>query len=95
MLKLIDTIKQEHCGMRAFACAVFNLCLLAEGKMDAFAPFSTNLYDVGAGIVIIQEAGGKVTDIHGKPWRIDTKNYLFTNGKLHDRMLHFIKKADI
>ena len=95
LLRLFKAIEHEQNWIRAIACASYSLALVAEGNVDVFLPFYTNLYDVASGILLIEEAGGRVTNIHGKKWNKETKDYLLTNWKLHNRMLHFIKKADI
>lgn len=95
LFKVLNLMKNEKNRIRALGCASYSLALLAEGNIDAFMPLDTNLYDVASGIILLEEAGGKVTDIHDKKWNRETKDYLFTNGKLHRKMLTFIRKAGV
>ncbi|PIU81105.1 inositol monophosphatase, partial [Candidatus Micrarchaeota archaeon CG06_land_8_20_14_3_00_50_6] len=48
------------------------------------------IVDFPAGALIVEEAGGKVTDTKGKPWSLETKDFLATNGILHDKLLKII-----
>ncbi len=93
--KFLKVIKDEKNKTRAFGCSSYSLSLLAEGNVEAFVTFDTNLYDVGAGIILVEEAGGRVTDIHGKKWKTTTKDFVFSNRLLHNRILSSIKKAGL
>ena len=70
-------------GQRRFGSAALDLCLVADGQVDAFWEQELNLYDVAAGALICLEAGGTVTDFSGVPG-IFPKQILATNaGILH------------
>ncbi|MFL5752044.1 MAG: inositol monophosphatase family protein [Bacteroidia bacterium] len=62
---------QNTHGVRRIGSAATDLCYLACGRVDAFFEYNLNAWDVAAGILIVQEAGGKVTDFKGG------KNFLF------------------
>ncbi len=94
-VKLFKALESEKNRLRALGCASYETALLAQGSIDAFVPLGTNFYDVASGILSIEEAGGKVTDIHGNRWTKETKDYIFSNGILHNRMLSFVRKARI
>lgn len=59
-------------GVRRTGSAALNLCYLASGRFDAFWALSTKAWDVAAGVLIVQEAGGVVTDIQGQPFWLET-----------------------
>jgi len=61
--------------------------LLAQGKIEIMIEADIKIWDIAALAVIVKEAGGKVTDIRGKPVSMDTKTVLATNGFLHDEVL--------
>ena len=65
-LRLINTLTKYIHKMRTVGVAVFELVYVAEGKVDASILFPTNPWDIAAGILIIKEAGGKVTNFNGK-----------------------------
>ena len=73
-------------GQRRFGSAAIDLCLVADGQVDAFWEQELNLYDVAAGALIALEAGATVTDFQGK-LGIFPKQILATNGKIFDELL--------
>ena len=79
-------IAQVSTGQRRFGSAALDLCLVADGQVDAFWEQELNLYDVAAGALIALEAGGTVTDFKGNPG-IFPKQILATNGKILDELL--------
>ncbi|MDQ2696292.1 MAG: inositol-phosphate phosphatase [Pseudomonadota bacterium] len=61
--------------------------LLAAGKLDAVIESDVNILDVAALAVIVEAAGGRVTDLAGGPLTLDSTAILASNGRLHDRLL--------
>ncbi|MFW5443295.1 MAG: inositol monophosphatase family protein [Methylococcaceae bacterium] len=85
-LKRFCRIAQETTGQRRFGSAAMDLCLVADGQVDAFWEQELNLYDVAAGALIVKEAGGTVTDFKGKDG-VFPKQILATNGGIFDQIL--------
>lgn len=79
-------VAQKTTGQRRFGSAAMDLCLVADGQVDAFWEQELNLYDVAAGALIAQEAGGTVTDFKGNNG-VFPKQILVTNGKIFDELL--------
>lgn len=79
-------IAQKTAGQRRLGSAAMDLCLVADGQVDAFWEQELNLYDVAAGALIALEAGGTVTDFKGNAG-IFPKQILATNGKLLGQLL--------
>jgi myo-inositol-1(or 4)-monophosphatase len=79
-------ISQLTAGQRRFGSAAMDLCLVADGQVDAFWEQELNLYDVAAGALIAREAGATVTDFQGNVG-IFPKHILATNGKLLEQLL--------
>lgn len=80
--------------VRRLGSAALDLCWLAAGRADGYWEDSLNPWDVSAGILILQEAGGKVTAFDGKPFkRLEQygKTLLASNGKIHAQMLKIIR----
>ncbi len=65
--------------------------LLAAGKIDAVLESDLNILDIAALTVIVEEAGGRVTDLEGKPVGLGTRSILATNGLLHDAVLDALR----
>ncbi len=79
-------IAEVTTGQRRFGSAAMDLCLVADGQVDAFWEQELNLYDVAAGGLIAKEAGGSVTDFKGREG-IFPKQILATNGLLLQQLL--------
>jgi myo-inositol-1(or 4)-monophosphatase len=73
-------------GQRRFGSAAIDLCLVADGQLDAFWEQELNLYDVAAGALIAREAGATVTDFQGNEG-VFPKQILATNGKILNQIL--------
>jgi myo-inositol-1(or 4)-monophosphatase len=82
-------IAEATTGQRRFGSAALDLCLVADGQVDAFWEQELNLYDVAAGALIAQEAGASLTDFSGKEG-IFPKQILATNGKILDQILELM-----
>lgn len=65
--------------------------LLAEGHTDAMLEGYVNIWDIAAVSIIVEEAGGKVTDLDGKPIGLKTSSLLSTNGALHPQILKYFR----
>lgn len=79
-------IAQLTTGQRRFGSAAMDLCLVADGQVDAFWEQELNLYDIAAGVVIVREAGGSITDFKGNNG-VFPKQILATNGKILAELL--------
>jgi myo-inositol-1(or 4)-monophosphatase len=76
-------------GVRRAGSAALDLAYVACGRLDVFWEFNLNPWDTAAGLLLIEEAGGRITDFSGKPYRLDSREILATNGPLHDELLGF------
>ncbi|MEI7796309.1 MAG: inositol monophosphatase family protein [Methylococcaceae bacterium] len=79
-------IAQATTGQRRLGSAAVDICLVADGQLDAFWEQELNLYDVAAGALIAQESGATVTDFQGNAG-IFPKQILITNGKILSQLL--------
>ncbi len=78
-------------GVRRLGSAAIDLCFLACGRFDGFWEQNLKPWDTAAGELIAREAGAVVTDFSNKPYAIDKKEILATNGKIHKEMLLLLK----
>lgn len=81
--------------VRRSGSAALDLAWVAAGRADGFWEFELNPWDVAAGRLLIEEAGGKVTDFNGDDWNDWTvmgKRTVATNGKIHAPMLKILRK---
>jgi len=79
-------------GVRRAGSAALDLCDVASGRFDGFWEFNLNPWDTAAGVLIVQEAGGTVTDFHGGLFQIDSHQTLASNGLLHQALLEEFDK---
>ena len=73
-------------GVRRAGSAALDLCCVACGRFDGFWEFNLNPWDTAAGVLIVQESGGKVTKFHGEPFQLDSRETLASNGLVHEAM---------
>ena len=57
------------------------------GRLEAFWEFNLNPWDTAAGILLVEEAGGSVTDFAGNPFRLDSREILASNGLIHAELV--------
>jgi len=70
-------------GLRRAGSAALDLCSVAAGRFDGFWEFNLNPWDTAAGVLIAEEAGGKVTDFQGGPFQLNSRETLASNGLIH------------
>ncbi len=74
-------------GIRRGGSAALDLAYVACGRLDGFWELKLKPWDMAAGMLLVAEAGGKVSDRHGKPAPIDCPSLVATNGLIHDGLL--------
>ncbi len=77
-------------GIRRDGSAALDLCYVACGRVDGYWEFKLRPWDVAAGALIVAQAGGKVTDLSGKPFSIWGTETLATNVAIHAEMVGVI-----
>lgn len=79
---------------RYLGCTALELGFVARGGTEGFVCIGLNKWDYAAGVLLVEEAGGMITDFEGKPWVFGTSDYFIaSNGKVHDALLALAKKA--
>lgn len=79
-------------GLLRLGSAAIDLCYVACGRLEGFWEFFLNPWDTAAGYLIVEEAGGKVTDFAGNPYSPYCKQILATNGRIHNELLSILKQ---
>ncbi len=74
-------------GVRRAGSAALDLCYVSCGRFDAFWEFNLNSWDTAAGVLLVEEAGGKVTNFSDAPFSIDSREVLASNGLVHQEIL--------
>jgi len=101
----VDNIKKaikyyQYQKLNSFDCrqlgsAATELIFVAASRIQSFLAPGTKSWDAAAGVLIVREAGGKVTNFQNKPWKITDPDIVATNGKYHTEILKIIKKIKI
>src|SRR5438309_2931510 len=79
-------------GVRRAGSAALDLCCVASGRFDGFWEFNRNPWDTAAGVLIVEEAGGKVTRYDGSTFELNSSETLASNGVVHDALLKEFKE---
>jgi myo-inositol-1(or 4)-monophosphatase len=79
-------------GVRRAGAAAIDLAYVACGRLDLFWEFALNPWDVAAGILLVREAGGVVTDMHGGPVSLRGPHILVDNGLVHAEVVELFKE---
>ena len=72
--------------MRRPGSAAIDLCWLAAGRIDGFWELYLHPWDTAAALVIVEEAGGKITQVDGRPYSIFDESVVAANPRLHSRL---------
>ena len=91
MLKRFIRLEYESHSIRKTGSAALSLAYVAAGRIESYVASGQHSWDMAGGILIVEEAGGKVTDIEGHPYTMGTREWLISNGALHDTLVEFLK----
>jgi myo-inositol-1(or 4)-monophosphatase len=80
-------------GIRRLGSAAVDLAYVACGRFDGFWEVSLNAWDMAAGVLILQEAGGRFTNFRGEPSNIYKKQVLASNGHIHDALVEVLGRG--
>jgi myo-inositol-1(or 4)-monophosphatase len=81
-------------GVRRVGSAALDLANVAAGRLDGYWEFKINPWDVAAGALLVEEAGGRVSDFSGRPYSVYDRRILASNGLIHDEMLEILDIRD-
>jgi len=81
-------------NVRSSGSAALHMAYVAAGRLTGFWEIGLNAWDMSAGMLLIQESGGKVTDTAGNPYHLGVRNVAATNGAVHEELLEVLKQAN-
>ncbi|MSU54683.1 MAG: inositol monophosphatase, partial [Candidatus Staskawiczbacteria bacterium] len=90
-LKIAERISDHVRRMRVFGSSLSYMSYISSGKSDAFFDISLKPWDVLPGALLVEEAGGRVTDINGNEITSESTSVIASNGKVHDQILKLLK----
>lgn len=77
-------------SQRVLGSAALELAWVASGRLEGFVSVGLKRWDCFAGILLVAEAGGLVTDFSGKMWTADATHFVSSNGKIHQKLCEVI-----
>ena len=83
----IDEILKESAGIRRLGSAGLDLAYVASGKLDGWWEKNINLWDISTGVLLVKEAGGKVSNMNGAIWDTSCRDVVASNTKIHDELV--------
>ncbi len=80
-----DFTLRSH-GVRRDGSAALDLASVASGRFEGFWEFGLHSWDTAAGVLLVREAGGAVTQFNGQPYQLGDRELLASNGRVHAEM---------
>jgi len=90
-LQVFERFIRRGIPVRRLGSAAIDLCWVAAGRFDGFYEHKLQAWDSAAGFIIMEEAGGKVTNLMGDPYSPYQPGIIASNGLIHDEFLEWIK----
>jgi myo-inositol-1(or 4)-monophosphatase len=85
-MKMLRAVMEETAGVRRPGSAALDLCYVAAGRLDGFWEFGLKSWDIAAGALMIQEAGGYVSELGGDGDFLESGNIVAGAPKVHDAL---------
>ncbi|NLG27945.1 MAG: inositol monophosphatase [Chloroflexi bacterium] len=85
--RMVARLAPQVDSVRSRGCAAQTICCVAAGWAEAYFQYTLQPWDVAAGVLILEEAGGRVTDLAGRPAALHQRDWLCTNGLIHEALL--------
>jgi len=93
VLARVQRLGPEVGVFRTLGSAALGLAYVAVGWLDAYFHLALGPWDTAAGVLLVEEAGGRVTQVDGSPWAPEATSILASNGALHDQLLECLRPA--
>lgn len=90
ILSLLDKLVEKTFYPQIRLCCSASLMAVATGQISAYIHPRPGIEDFAAGCLIVEKAGGKVTDLDGKPWNLDSQSIVASNGLIHEKLLELL-----
>ena len=94
-LQVFEKFIRKGIPVRRLGSAAIDLCWVAAGRFDGFYEHQLSAWDSAAGFIIVEEAGGKVTNLKGDPYNPYKPGLIATNGLIHDDLVRVVNGGEI
>ena len=84
--KELNNMSKNSAGVRRLGAAALDLAYVASGKIDGFWERDLNLWDISSGVLLVKEAGGKITESDGKKWTTNSRDIVASNSLIHNKL---------
>lgn len=92
--RLVSSVWDKLCRVsratRRTGSAALDIAYVGAGRYDGYVVSGAKVWDIAAGILLVMEAGGRVSDLDGKPWTPESAGCVASNGVLHDALLKLV-----
>jgi len=92
-MRVLERVLPRVRGIRRMGSAALDLAMVAAGQMDAFWEEDLARWDVAAGVLLVQEAGGLVSQVGGGPIQLASPAPVAGNPSLHDQLMEWVNEA--
>ena len=92
-LDYFTLMAKEVQAIRRAGAAALDIAYVAAGRFDGFWELKLKPWDMAAGCLLLEEAGGKITDIFADPWNLLSPHIIVSNGLIHEQMFAVFKRA--
>ena len=95
VLDRLKPVTRAYSDLRRSGSAAYDLCCAAMGRCEGFFELNLHIYDVAAGVVILREAGGRVSGWRAGEDPLVSGNIIATNGRIHDHLREILLGGDL
>jgi len=91
IVKIFSKVYPKVKELRKLGSAGLESAWVAKGAVDGYYTTKIDPWDVAAGVLLVKEAGGEVSDFKGRPWQLKRLDLIFSNKKIHARLVNYLK----
>ena len=83
----LDNLAKKTAGIRRLGSAALDLAYVSSGKIDGYWERDLNLWDVCSGVLLVKEAGGRISEPNGNKWTTNSRDITVSNSLIHDKLI--------
>ena len=83
----LDNLAKKSAGIRRLGSAALDLAYVSSGKIDGFWERDLNLWDICSGVLLVKEAGGRISEPNGNKWTTNSRDITVSNSLIHDKLI--------
>ena len=83
----LDNLAKKTAGIRRLGSAALDLAYVSSGKIDGFWERDLNLWDICSGVLLVKEAGGRISEPNGNKWTTNSRDITVSNSLIHEKLI--------